>query len=339
MYLPGNYLPALLMLIACMFCWGSWANTQKLAQAFRFELFYWDYIIGMVLSSLVFGVTLGSTGELANGLPFLESLAQAAARNLGLALLSGIIFTAANILLVAAIAVAGMAVAFPIGIGLALIIGTVGNYIVKPAGNPLLLFGGMTLVAAAIVLDAWAYRTLAATKSAGQAQPVKPVGIGIALSLACGVLMGLFYPFFARSIAGVRNLTPYSGFFVFSIGAVLGTLPVIGYLMYRPISGKPVHAGEYFKVPSHWHIWGVLGGVIWSLGSIFNFVVGAKPGLVGPAVSYSLGQGATLVSAMWGVFIWREFKGAGAKANLRLTLMFACFLAGLAAIAIAPLVS
>jgi glucose uptake protein len=339
MYLPGNYLPALLMLIACMFCWGSWANTQKLAQSYRFELFYWDYIIGMLLSSVVFGLTLGNTGDLANGLPFAESLSQAAARNLGLAMFSGIIFTAANILLVAAIAVAGMAVAFPIGIGLALIIGTIGNYIVKPAGNPVLLFGGMTLVAAAIALDALAYGTLAASKPAGHVQTVRPARLGIALSLACGVLMGLFYPFFAKSIAGVQNLTPYSGFFVFSIGAVLGTLPVIGYLMYWPIIGKPVHAAEYFRVPGHWHMWGAIGGIIWSVGTISNFVVGAKPGLVGPAVSYSLGQGATLVSALWGVFIWREFKDAGAKANLRLALMFACFLAGLASIAIAPLVT
>jgi glucose uptake protein len=333
MYLPGSYFPALLMLIACMFCWGSWANTQKLARSFRFELFYWDYILGMVLSSLLFGVSLGSTGDVANGLPFLESLAHAAAPNLGLALLSGIIFTIANILLVAAIAVAGMAVAFPIGIGLALIIGTVGNYIVNPAGNPLLLFGGMTLVAAAIVLDASAYRTVAV------ATPIASPRLGILLSLACGMLMGLFYPFFAKSLAGSAGLTPYSGFFVFSLGSALGTIPAIAYLMRKPVSGTPVRAAEYFRVPRHWHVWGVLGGVIWSVGAMFNFMVGAKPGLVGPAVSYSLGQGATLVSALWGVFIWREFRGAGAKANLLLTLMFACFLAGLASIAIAPLVN
>jgi len=333
MYLPGSYLPALLMLIACMFCWGSWANTQKLAQSFRFELFYWDYIVGLVLSSLAFGVTLGSTGDLANGLPFVESLSQAAVGNLGLALFSGIIFTVANILLVAAIAVAGMAVAFPIGIGLALIIGTVGNYIVKPAGNPLLLFGGMTLVAAAIVLDAMAYRTVAGNMRAASPR------VGIVLSLACGVLMGLFYPFFAKSLVGAGSLTPYSGFFVFSLGSVLGTIPVIAFLMRKPVSGKPVRAGEYFRVPRHWHAWGILGGVIWSTGAMLNFMVGAKPGLVGPAVSYSLGQGATLVSALWGVFIWREFKSGGAKANLLLILMFTCFLAGLASIAAAPLVN
>lgn len=337
MYLPATYLPALLMLVTCMICWGSWANTKKLAKSFRFELFYWDYIIGMVLSSLVFGWTLGNTGELANGLPFTESLAQAAGSKLALALFSGIVFNAANILLVAAIAVAGLAVAFPIGIGLALIIGTVGNYIVKPDGNPILLFGGMTLVALAIVLDAFAYRALAVKRSPGAA--VAPVRAGIALSLACGVLMGLFYPFFAKSISGARNLTPYSGFFVFSIGSLLCTFPVIGYFMRRPVRGKAVHATEYFKVPWNWHIWGVLGGIIWSVGTMFNFMVGAKQGLVGPAVSYSLGQGATLVSAIWGVFIWREFKGAGYQANLLLILMFACFLAGLASIATAPLVS
>ncbi|PWU03200.1 MAG: hypothetical protein C5B51_19350 [Terriglobia bacterium] len=352
MYLPGTYIPALLMLITCMICWGSWANTQKLAKSFRFELFYWDYIIGMVLTSLAFGLTLGNTGELSNGLPFMASLSQAAAGKLGLAFLSGIIFNAANVLLVAAIAVAGLAVAFPVGIGLALIIGTIGNYLVNPNGNPILLFGGMTLVAAAIVLDAFAYRVLAKRKSAhnsskgggsaerpAPAQPAASVGLGIGLSLACGVLMGLFYPFFAKSISGAGNLTPYSGFFVFSIGCAFSTVPVIGYFMRRPVSGKPVKAAEYFRAPGDWHVWGVLGGIIWSLGAMFNFMVGAKPGLVGPAVSYSLGQGATLVSAIWGVFIWREFQGAGPKATLLLILMFACFLSGLGSIAIAPLVN
>ena len=332
MYLPASYLPALVMLIACMFCWGSWANTQKLAGSFRFELFYWDYIIGMVASSVVFGATLGSMGDRANGLPFLASLSQAAMRNVGLALFSGAIFTIANILLVAAIAVAGMAVAFPVGIGLALIIGTVGNYLVNPAGNPVLLFGGMTLVAAAIVLDASAYRSVAA-------KTARTPRLGIALSLACGVLMGLFYPFFAKSLVGPGNLTPYSGFFLFSGGSVIGTVPVIGYLLRKPVRGEPVAAAEYFRVPGHWHFWGILGGVIWSVGAMFNFMVGAKPGLVGPAVSYSLGQGATLVSALWGVFIWREFAGSGARVTLLLILMFACFLAGLASIAVAPLVN
>lgn len=349
MYLPATYLPALLMLITCMICWGSWANTQKLARSFRFELFYWDYIIGMVLTSVAFGLTLGNTGEFRNGLPFVDSLSQASAGKLGLAFLSGIIFNAANILLVAAIAVAGLAVAFPIGIGLALLIGTIGNYMVNPNGDPLLLFGGMALVAIAIVLDALAYRALATKTSAsaaaavaggGGSAPAEPRSTrpGIVLSLACGILMGLFYPFFAQSLSGSRHLTPYSGFFVFAIGSALCSVPVISYFMRRPVSGKPVRAAEYFKVPGSWHIWGICGGIIWSVGGMFNFMVGAKPGLVGPAVSYSLGQGATLVSAIWGVFIWREFRGAGFKANLLLTLMFACFVAGLGSIAVAPLV-
>jgi glucose uptake protein len=333
MFLPGTYLTALLMLITCMVCWGSWANTQKLVKSFRFELFYWDYIIGMVLTSVVFGLTLGNDGESVNGLPFLQSLEQASGNKLALALLSGIVFNAANILLVAAIAVAGLAVAFPIGIGLALIIGTIGNYIVKPDGNPLLLFGGMMLVALAIVLDAFAYRAQAARASA------KTTRAGIVLSLACGVLMGVFYPIFARAISGPANLTPYSGFFVFSLGSALCTTPVIGYFMRRPVTGEPVYARQYFKVPWSWHLSGVAGGIIWSVGTILNFIVGARQGLVGPAVSYSLGQGATLVSAIWGVFIWHEFKGADFKTSLLLTLMFACFLAGLASIAIAPLVS
>ena len=345
MYLPGTYFAALAMLVISMIGWGSWANTFKLAKGYRFELFYWDYIIGMMLMALAYALTMGSYGTA--GTPFLQDLAEAGGVNIGLALLSGVIFNVANLLLVAAIEIAGLAVAFPVSIGLALIIGAVGSYMVRPKGNPVLLFGGVALVAAAIVLDALAYRALTAkTTARGEGSHAASAGSGaggsmrqsgLVLSLLSGVLMGLFYPLFAKAITGPQALGPYAGSVMFVLGAALCTLPVNGlYFMRRPIRGEPVSSADYFAAPRRAHLLGIVGGFIWGTGTVFNFVASAA-GMVGPAVSYSLGQGATMVSAIWGVFVWREFRGAGPVAVRRLALMFVFFLAGLALVAIAPL--
>lgn len=329
MYLPSTYFIALLMLVVSMICWGSWANTFKLANGYRFELFYWDYILGMALAAAVYAFTLGSTG--ASGTPFVKGLIQAAPRNLALAFFSGIIFNVANLLLVAAIGIAGLAVAFPVAIGLALIMGAAGNYLIRPQGNPLLLFGGVALIAVAIILDALAYRALTSGASISKK--------GLLISLLSGILMGLFYPFFAQATSGPPDeaLGPYAGSVVFVLGALICTFPVNGlYFMRKPLSGPPVMAGDYFRARAVWHLLGILGGLVWGTGTVFNFVASAA-GMVGPAVSYALGQGATMVSAIWGVFVWHEFRGASPVAQRRLVLMFIFFVGGLALVAIAPL--
>src|ERR1035437_10273929 len=147
-----------------MLCWGSWANTIKLCLGYRFQLFYWDYVGGLVLGSLAWGLTLGSMGT--TGKSLLADLATMDTRHFLMALIGGVIFNLANLLLVAAINIAGLAVAFPIGIGLALVVGAIGSYVISPSGNPLLLFGGIALVAAAIVMDAVAYRLRDANRPA-----------------------------------------------------------------------------------------------------------------------------------------------------------------------------
>jgi glucose uptake protein len=315
-------------MILTMICWGSWANTQKLTKGWRFELFYWDYVWGIVLISLILGFTMGNTDPSAPD-SFLANLRSADGQHIFLALLGGAVFNVANILLVAAIAIAGLAVAFPIGIGLALVIGSVLNYVITPKGNPLLLFGGILLVIIAIVLDAFAYRKL-----------VKDLSIsrkGIVLSLLAGAGMGLFYPFVAKATTGANHLGPYAVAFVFSIGVLACTIPVNYLFMRKPISGKPVDLSDYFRGSSSMHFWGVLGGIIWGIGMISNFVASYAQ-MVGPAAAYALGQGATMVSAIWGVFVWREFAGAPSTARRLLALMFLFFIAGLSCVALAPVV-
>lgn len=313
------------MIVLTMLCWGSWANTQKLCKGWRFELFYWDYVWGILLIFVLLGFTLGRT-DASSADSFLRNLSAADGRHLLLAFLEGVVFNVANILLVAAIAIAGLAVAFPIGIGLALVIGSVLNYLITPKGNPLLLFGGILLVCIAIVLDAMAYRRIARDLSVSTR--------GIVVSLLVGVGMGLFYPFVAKAIKGENHLGPYTVAFVFAIGVLACTTPLNYIFMRRPVSGAPVSMADYFKGRGSLQI---LGGVIWGVGTISNFVASYAQ-MVGPAISYALGQGTTMVSAVWGVFVWKEFENADAQARRLLALMFAFFIMGLACVALAPVI-
>lgn len=338
MFLPETYQLTLALMILSMLCWGSWANTLKLCPNFRFQLFYWDYTFGVVLGALAWGFTLGSSGT--SGVPFLTAITRTPGDAIAYAICGGIIFNIANLLLVAAIDIAGLAVAFPIGIGLALIVGTVSSYLVHPAANPLLIFGGVALVTIAIVVDALAYRKRESTAKATSTR-------GIVLSLIAGLLMGSFYPLVARAIiigvAAPGTLStpgpnPYAVALFFSLGILLSTLPANWLLMKKPLDGKPpVDGADYGRAPIGWHIAGLLGGFIWCCGAVSNFVASLSHANVGPAVSYSIGQGATMISAAWGVFIWHEFAGAPRPARQLLVFMFIFFLLGLTAIAVAPL--
>jgi glucose uptake protein len=330
MLLPATYQAALFLMVLSMLCWGSWANTLKICPGFRFQLLYWDYALGLATTTIFWGLTAGSLGH--QGPPFLTDAVETSLRLIILAVCGGAVFNVANLLLVAAIDIAGLAVAFPVGIGLALIVGAVSSYLVRPAGNPLLLFGGVALVTVAIVLDAAAYRKREAKAKATTTR-------GIVLSLVAGVLMGLFYPLVARALAGDPTHTPgpYAVAYFFAAGVLISTVPANWLLMKKPLDGKPpVTRAEYFNAPLGWHLAGFLGGAIWCTGGVANFVASGAH-LVGPAVSYSIGQGATMVSACWGVFVWHEFAKAPSEAKRLLLYMFIFFVLGLTAVALAPL--
>ncbi|MEO6288621.1 MAG: multidrug DMT transporter permease, partial [Ginsengibacter sp.] len=235
MFIIENYSTAIIFCIITMLCWGSWANTQKLAAGtWRFELFYWDYAFGILFLSLLFAFTLGSNGS--GGRSFIEDISQAHAQHMLSAVAGGIIFNAANILLVAAISIAGMAVAFPVGIGLALVIGVVVNYIDNPVGNKMLLFSGVALIVVAILLNASAYREMQSGKN-------KTSSKGLLLSVVAGVLMGFFYKYVAASMAPdfdvptAGKLTPYTALVLFAIGLVVSNFIFNGLLMRFPFSG------------------------------------------------------------------------------------------------------
>lgn len=328
MYQPQVYGVVLLFMLVSMLCWGSWANTRKLTAGYSFSLFYWDYVVGILVGSLLWGFTLGSL--YGGSSSFVANLHDVDWTHVLYAIAGGVIFNIANLLLVAAIDVAGMAVAFPVGIGLALIVGVVLNYIVHPAGNPLLIFGGVALVAVAILLDAMAYKRREHSGTASTR--------GVVLSIVSGVLMGTFYPFATKSTLGSHALGPYAVSFIFAIGVGLCSLPLNAFLMKHSLTGETATTfSQYRAARGSWHFWGMMGGVIWCTGAVASFVA-ARANLVGPAVSYAIGQGATMVSAIWGVFIWREFAAAPRASRKLIPWMFLFFLAGLGAIAMAPLV-
>ena len=326
MYEPQTYGAALCLMIAAMLCWGSWANTLKIVPNWPFQLFYWDYVLGVLLISLLAGVTFGSTDQSTNS--FWQDIGSASGGKIAYALAAGVVFNVANLLLVAAISIAGLAVAFPIGIGLALVVGVLLNYVLSPAGDPWLLFGGVALVSAAIIFDALAFR--ARDSEAGK----KTRGIG--LSILCGLLMGSFFPLVTNASSGPASLGPYAVAFVFAIGVLACSIPVNFYLMRRPITADaPTSMRQYFAGGVREHLSGVAGGAIWGLGAICSFVA-AHAAIVGPATSYAMGQGATMISAAWGVFVWREFAHAPPKAKRLLAPMFILFILGLTAVAFAP---
>lgn len=328
MYQPEAYVIALSFMVISMLCWGSWANTVKLCPGYRFQLFYWDYIIGLIAGSLFWGVTLGNVGSA--GRPFFSDLMHSDGRHICFAILGGIIFNVANLLLVAAIDIAGLAVAFPVGIGLALVIGAVSSYLLLPAGDALILFGGIVLVMTAIVLDAAAYRLREATQQ-------KLSRRGVILSLVAGLLMGCFYPFVSKAMQGQDAPGPYAVSFYFALGVAVCSLVANTLLMRHPLDGNaPVAMSAYISARRRWHVWGIAGGAIWCTGAVLNFVA-SRAHVVGPAVSYSIGQGATMVSACWGVFIWKEFAAAPPRSKTLLVWMFVFFICGLTAVALAPL--
>jgi glucose uptake protein len=329
LYQPETYTITLLFMIISMLCWGSWANAMKFTPGYRFQLFYWDYVIGLILAAFGWGLTLGNFGS--TGRHFGLDIHHTDAAHIGWAVAGGAIFNVANLLLVAAIEIAGLAVAFPVGIGIALVVGAVSSYLVSPAGNAVLLFSGIMLVLVAIVCDAIAYRERERAKPAMSRR-------GVVISVISGVLMGSFYPLVAKSMSGSDAPGPYAVSIFFVLGVAICALPVNYLIMRRPLDGAgPVSMRNYSQASLRWHLWGVVGGLVWCTGAVLNFVA-SRAHLVGPAVSYSIGQGATMISAAWGVFVWKEFSSASRRSRNYLAWMFGSFLLGLVAVALAPVI-
>jgi len=310
MFTPHTFSIALLMTLTSAICWGSWANTYKGVRNYRFELFYWDYAIGIFLISLIFAFTLGSLHGGASS--FLANLETTSRGNIVYALIGGAVFNLANLLLVAGIDMAGLAVAFPVSIGIALVVGVVWSYLLQPIGNAWLLGLGVAFAVIAVIMDGKAY---AALRSGGRKISRK----SILVCIVSGILMGLWAPFVTHAMTTGTPLGPYSTAVFLTLGALLSCLVFNVYLMRRPLVGEPVKMGGFFRAPASGHLLGLAGGFIWGVGTVFNLVAA---NFTGVAISYAIGQASPMVAALWGVFVWHEFRGASPKAKTYLALMF-----------------
>jgi glucose uptake protein len=323
MFVPTTFAVALLMTVLSTVCWGSFANTFKGTRNYRFELYYWDYGLGIFLISLVLAFTMGS--HAGGPTAFLANLHAADNINLLYAALGGFIFNIANVLLIAGIEIVGLAIAFPISIGIALVEGVVLSYALQPRGNPVLLGAGVLMAVVAVVLDGKAYSALRTGVN-------KVSRRGVVVCVISGFLMGVFAPFITRAMTHGNTLTPYTSAVFLTLGAFVCCFVFNTILMRKPIVGSPVAAGDYFRAPATYHALGLLGGAIWGVGTVFNFVAAS---LVGVAISYAIGQASPMVACLWGVFVWKEFRGANMRAKGYLAAMFAAYVLALVLIALA----
>jgi len=334
MFLIENYWLAVAACVFCMICWGSWSNTQKLvAKTWRFELFYWDFVLGLVLTAVIWGFTAGSFGS--SGISFWQDIKQADSQSIFYAMLGGIVWNIGNLLFVAAISLAGMSVAFPIGGGIAWLGGIIFNYIIEVKGGgsletlpKFMLFSGVIVIGAAIYLSMVAYKKLAD-------QQKKPSAKGIVLSVLAGLFFAFFYGFVVKSFSpvvvasGTGNLGAYSGTLFFTLGALMTTIILNPIVMRKPVEGPPVTFKQYFAGDLKTHSIGLLGGLIWASGMVVSFM---GVGSADPAVAYALSNASPVVAILWGVFVWKEFKDAPKGTNRTLAIMFILFLIGLAVI-------
>ncbi|MBN2088342.1 multidrug DMT transporter permease [candidate division KSB1 bacterium] len=335
MILVQNYYIAIFFCVCAMISWGSWANTQKMAaKTWRFELFYWDKIIGILLMSLIAAFTFGSLGSA--GSSFIQNLPEADFYSIFNAMLSGILWNTGNLLIVAAIAVAGMSVAFPIGGGIAWILGIVINYVVilmsgkSPTDKPVLLWTGVAIIIVAIYLSNRAYKKLAN-------QQKKPSLKGILLSVCAGLFIAFYYGVLVRSLngnfvsGGTGTLMPFTSIVFFVFGTIICTIPLNYYFMRHPVEGPPLTMKDYFSGSLRNHLTGILGGMIWCSGMVFSFMAVSA---ANPAIAYGLSNAAPVVAVLWGVLVWKEFKQAPKGTNTILLVMFLLYLIGLTIITI-----
>ena len=343
MILPQSYPSVLFLMVLSLLCLGSWASFYKFAGKWRYEMFYLDFAIGLLLASVIFAFTLGNIGY--DGFNFIDDLQHAGKRQWLYVLIAGLIFNLGNMLLMAAVSVCGLAVAFPMGMGIALLLGTGLGIAVRPAGNSLLLGLGCLLILTSIIVNAVVYRIMGVAQHevlarAGRARSTRrPTPLkGIILALAAGVLIGSFTPLVEKARQGDLGMGPYAIGFIFAFAMFFSSFVYDIFFMNLPVEGEPVEFGEYFKGRAKQHLAGLASGFIWYAGMVLAWVCTSVPETIrgGPMLRFMLAEGSPVLAALWGIVVFREFKNSDMRVNILGTLMLALFLCGMAMIGLAP---
>jgi glucose uptake protein len=327
MILPQSYPAVLFLMVLSLLCLGSWASAFKFAGKWRFELFYLDFAIGLLLASVIFAFTVGNIGY--DGFNFIDDLQHAGKRQWMYVFLAGLIFNFGNMLLMAAVSVSGLAVAFPMGMGMALLLGL-----------------GCLLILTSIVVNAVSYRIMGVAQHevlarAGQAKSTRrPSPLkGIILALVAGLLIGSFTPLLEKARQGDLGLGPYAVGFIFAFGVFFSSFVFDIFFMNLPVEGDPVEFGAYLNGRLKQHLAGLASGFIWYIGMVLAWVCTSVPEAIQgePMLHFMLAQGAPVLAALWGIVVFREFKNSDPRVKLMGTLMLVLFLCGMAMIGLAPL--
>src|SRR5579863_393268 len=346
MILPASQAATLALLILSLVCWGSWANTLKLAGEWRFELYYYDFAIGFAMLAVVAAFTGGSlnSGELT----FQDNFLITGYRTMAYVIAAGVIFNLGNMLLTAAISVAGMALAFTTTFATALVVATTWSFIFEASGGFLLSVCGAVLLLAALVMGAAAYSNYLiarseAAKEAAKAEAAKKdvpqaggrvkrvkasrsrgLVVAVALGVAGGIALGLFRPLLDMGMQGEGGVAPYGALLMFAVGVLISTVILDPFFFNFPVAGDPLGFADYFKGTGKQHALGILGGVVAGVASLAGMLALNAPAAVrtAPMPSFALSQGAPVLAVAWGLFVWREFKNAGERSRLLFRIMW-----------------
>ena len=317
MILPTSSGSALLLLLLSFVCLGSWVNTFKLAGTrWRFELFYIDFAIGAVLFAAISAFTLGSLGA---DLGFSDRMLVAGRTAQGMVILGGFVFNLGNMLLVAAVSLLGISGAFPLSIGLALIVSSLFEF---RSTNGILLGAGVVLMIIAAWLDGAACRFRHVEKS--KARKTKK---GLSLGSISGVALGLFYPVAAKGMSGDFSVGPYAGLLLFSVGILVSTVVFNFYFLNIAIEGAPLGFSAYFRGNLQQHLLGFGGGALWAAGMLAASLASSGPQQINfdPSLNFILPLASVLLVMLWGTLGWKEFAAAPKNAKVALALTAAFF--------------
>ena len=344
MILPQSYSAVLFLMVLSLLCLGSWASFFKFAGKWRFELFYLDFAIGVLLASVIFAFTMGNIGY--DGFNFIDDLQHAGKRQWMYVFLAGLIFNLGNMLLMAAVSVSSLAVAFPMGMGVALLVGTGLGIAGRPAGNTLLLGLGCLLILTSIIVNAASYRIMGvarheaqaragAAKSTRRPSPLK----GIILAWLAGFLIGGFAPLVDTARQGDMGLGPYAVGFIFAFGVFFSSFVFDIFFVNLPVEGDPVEFAWYLNGRLKQHLAGLASGIVWYSGILLAWVCTSVPEAIqgAPVLRFLVAQGSPVLAALWGIVVFREFQNSDVRVKLMGTLMLVLFLCGLAMIGLAPL--
>jgi glucose uptake protein len=349
MILPSSYAVTLALIVLGMLCWGSWASLYKATGSkatgrMRFELFYFDFAIGALLASLLCAFTFGSFGF--DGFTFMDDLLHAAKKQDLQAIIGGGVFNLGNMLLLAAIAEAGMSVAFPLGMGVAIVVGSIWTFFLKGENLALMLPGAAAIFIGVIFCTA-AYRTYLLARvdelvRTGQQKTTRRTfsGRGATIAILAGAILGSYVPLLSGSMDSDTGVGPYSAVVLFALGIFLSTFFFNLFFMNLPVSGPPVEIFDYFKVTLRQHLLGLAGGAVWITGlaaSLVSAAVEAKAA-VGPALAYGMLQGSVVIAAIWGMLVWKEFAEADGKVRSLLAIMLVLLVCGICLVSLAPVV-